>query len=99
MWQDRAPWRSGSTTAPCCTCARPAALRAPLGHDTYDRLPGLRTPTLVLTGDDDRAIPGASSDVLAERIPDARIEVIAGAGHLLFGEQPAETLRLLEAFL
>ena len=48
-----------------------------------------------LTGDSDRVIPGASSDVLHERIPGSRLEVVAGAGHLFFLERPEETLRLL----
>jgi pimeloyl-ACP methyl ester carboxylesterase len=53
----------------------------------------------VITGDDDRVIPGASSEVLAERIPNARLEVIGGAGHLFFLEQPETTLRALDDFL
>jgi pimeloyl-ACP methyl ester carboxylesterase len=53
----------------------------------------------VLTGDDDRVIPAASSEPLAERIPNARLETIAGTGHLFFIEAPKETLRVLEAFL
>ncbi len=68
-------------------------------HDALDRLGTIGAPTLVITGDDDQVIPGASSEVLAERIPDARLEVIAGAGHLFFLERPEETLRLLEDFL
>jgi 3-oxoadipate enol-lactonase len=74
-------------------------IAAALGHDSYDRLPAIAVPTLVLTGDDDRVIPAASSDVLAERIPGARLEVLRGAGHLFFVERPAETVRLLEDFL
>lgn len=53
----------------------------------------------MITGDDDRVIPGESSELLAERIPDARLEVILGTGHLFFIEQPALTLRLLDEFL
>ena len=53
----------------------------------------------MLTGDDDRVIPGESSRPLAERIPDARLEVIAGAGHLFFVERPRETLAVLDGFL
>ena len=76
-----------------------AQIAAVLAHDSYDRLPQVSAPTFVITGDDDRVIPGASSEVLAERIPNARLEVIAGAGHLFFLERPEETLRLLDAFL
>ena len=76
-----------------------AQIAAVLGHDTYQRLPRIACPTLVVTGDADKVIPGASSDVLAERIPGARLHVIEDAGHLFFLEQPAETLELFEAFL
>jgi pimeloyl-ACP methyl ester carboxylesterase len=74
-------------------------IAAALAHDSYDRLPQIRCPTLILTGDDDRVIPGASSEVLRERIPGSRLEVIAGSGHLFFLEQPDESVRLLEDFL
>jgi pimeloyl-ACP methyl ester carboxylesterase len=74
-------------------------IAAALAHDTYDRLPGIECPTLILTGDDDRVIPGESSEALAQRISGSRLEVIAGAGHLFFLEHPDETLRLLREFL
>jgi len=74
-------------------------IAAALAHDTYDRLPQIACPTLIVTGDGDRVIPGASSDGLHERIPGSRLEMIAGAGHLFFLERPEESLRLLEDFL
>jgi pimeloyl-ACP methyl ester carboxylesterase len=40
-----------------------------------------------------------SSDVLAERIPDARLAVIPGTGHLFFLEDPDTSQREIEAFL
>jgi 3-oxoadipate enol-lactonase len=76
-----------------------AQIQAVLGHDAAGRLSEIAAPTLVITGDDDRVIPGESSELLASRIPGARLQVIAGAGHLFFIERPAETLRLLEEFL
>jgi 3-oxoadipate enol-lactonase len=76
-----------------------AQIDAVLAHDTFERLPEIAAPTLVITGDDDRVIPAASSDVLVERIPGAQLCVIPGAGHLFFLEQPGETLGALEAFL
>jgi 3-oxoadipate enol-lactonase len=74
-------------------------IAAVLAHDSYDRLPGIECPTLVLTGDDDRVIPGESSEVLSRRISGSRLEVIPGSGHLFFLERPGETLRLLREFL
>jgi pimeloyl-ACP methyl ester carboxylesterase len=74
-------------------------IAAALAHDAHERLPGIEAPTLILTGDSDRVIPGASSDVLAERIPGSRLEVVAGAGHVFFLDRPEESLRLLEDFL
>jgi pimeloyl-ACP methyl ester carboxylesterase len=76
-----------------------AQIAAALGHDTYERLPRIDRPSLILTGDDDRVIPAPSSDPLRERIPGSRLEVIAGAGHLFFLEKPEESVRLLEEFL
>jgi pimeloyl-ACP methyl ester carboxylesterase len=74
-------------------------IAAVLAHDTYERLPSIDRPTLILTGDGDRVIPGESSAVLHERIPGSRLEVVAGAGHLFFLERPDETVRLLDEFL
>jgi 3-oxoadipate enol-lactonase len=76
-----------------------AQIGAVLAHDSADRLGDIRAPTLVITGDDDRVIPGASSDLLAQRIPGATLRTVAGAGHLFFLERPGETLELLTAFL
>jgi 3-oxoadipate enol-lactonase len=76
-----------------------AQIAAALGHDTYDRLPDIAAPTLVITGDDDQVIPAASSLPLQERIPGATLHVVRGAGHLFFLERPAETERVLRGFL
>jgi 3-oxoadipate enol-lactonase len=76
-----------------------AQVQAALTHDAADRLHEIAAPTLVMTGDHDQVIPGESSDLLAERIPDARLEVIHGTGHLFFIERPLQTLMLLTEFL
>jgi 3-oxoadipate enol-lactonase len=72
---------------------------AVIAHDATGRLAQIAAPTLVITGDDDRVIPAANSERIADAIPNARLEVIAGAGHLFFLERPAETLAVLERFL
>lgn len=76
-----------------------AQIAAVLGHDTVARLSEIAARTLILTGDDDRVIPAASSEIFDELIPDSTLSTIAGAGHLFFLEQPQQTLRLLRAFL
>ena len=76
-----------------------AQIQAVLAHDTAERLEAIALPTLILTGDDDRIIPAASSELLCERIPGARLETIAGTGHLFFVERPEQTRRLIEEFL
>ncbi|MFF0343197.1 alpha/beta fold hydrolase [Kribbella sp. NPDC004875] len=55
-------------------------------HDAWDGLPGITAPTLVLHGGDDIFSPAANAQLLAERIPGARVEVIAGARHAYFHE-------------
>jgi pimeloyl-ACP methyl ester carboxylesterase len=76
-----------------------AQIAAVLAHDTYDRLPDIVHPTVIITGDDDQVIPAASSDVLHERIADSLLYVVRGAGHLFFLERPRETLRALETYV
>ena len=55
--------------------------------DSYERLPGLRIPTLIVHGAEDQAIPAENARVLAERIPRAELVLLEGAGHLYHSEQ------------
>ena len=55
--------------------------------DSYDRLPLITAPTLVLHGAEDQLIAPANARVLAERIPHAELVVLDGAGHLYHSEQ------------
>jgi pimeloyl-ACP methyl ester carboxylesterase len=55
--------------------------------DSYERLPSLRVPTLVLHGSEDQAIAVGNAELLAERILDAELVVFEGAGHLYHSEQ------------
>jgi 3-oxoadipate enol-lactonase len=49
--------------------------------DTYDRLPDIAAPTLVLHGTDDPLLPVANARILAERIPGAKLVLFEGARH------------------
>jgi pimeloyl-ACP methyl ester carboxylesterase len=70
-------------------------LQAVGGHDTSARLPGLRVPTLVLHGTRDPVLPAANGELIARLVPDARLELLDGAGHLFWLEQPGRTVELL----
>ncbi len=69
------------------------------GLDTHERLAGLRCPTLVLTGSEDPSTPPAAAQLIGERVPGARVEIIAGASHMTTLEAPETSTRLLQAFL
>jgi pimeloyl-ACP methyl ester carboxylesterase len=55
-------------------------------HDTYDRLPMIKVPTMVISGDADRTISVENSRLLASRIPNAELIVMKGIGHTFFIE-------------
>lgn len=63
-----------------------------------DRLESVRVPTLVLIGDQD-VWQSEPADILAKRIPGARIVRIAGGGHLLNLTSPKEFDAAIAAFL
>jgi pimeloyl-ACP methyl ester carboxylesterase len=67
--------------------------------DVCDRLGEIRPPTLCLVGDGDRLTPPKYSTYLAQHIPGARVEVIAGAGHMVFLEQPGPFNRAVMEFM
>jgi len=58
--------------------------------DYLDDLPRIAAPTLALAGDLDEGTPVAMSRAIADRVPHARLAVIAGASHLSAVEKPAE---------
>lgn len=67
--------------------------------DFADRLKALRMPTMVVVGDQDAGIPLPLAQALADAIPGARLEVVAGAAHLCNIEQADAFNALLLDFL
>jgi pimeloyl-ACP methyl ester carboxylesterase len=62
-------------------------------------LDSIKTPTLVVTSDNDHLIPKELSDLIAARIAGAKLIVMPGAGHIPFMEQPEEVVRIVLEFL
>jgi pimeloyl-ACP methyl ester carboxylesterase len=66
---------------------------------SYNRLPQVSSPTLVITGTDDVVIPRANAIALSERIPGARLEQFPGAGHGLMYQYPDTFAQVVLEFL
>jgi 3-oxoadipate enol-lactonase len=64
-------------------------------HDTSTRLAQLHMPTLVIHGTVDRIIPVEHGRMVAELIPDARLEILPEIGHLYFWELPQRSAELM----
>jgi len=67
--------------------------------DYTEALAGIRAPTLAIAGEIDQGTPPAMLRAIAERIPGARLAVIAGAAHLSAVEKPAKFASLVGDFL
>jgi 3-oxoadipate enol-lactonase len=65
-----------------------AQLVAAALHNCYRRVRRIDVPTLVVHGGQDRIVPVANGEILAERIPAARLRTLDDAGHLYSTEQP-----------
>jgi poly(3-hydroxyoctanoate) depolymerase len=59
----------------------------------------LQQPTLVLAGDDDPIVPTINARIIARCIPQARLHIVPGGGHLFLLERPAEIAQLVANFL
>jgi pimeloyl-ACP methyl ester carboxylesterase len=68
-------------------------------HDTVSRLGRIQAPTLVFHGERDVMSPLGNAQLLAERIPDAELEVVPDAGHAYALERPRESFDLLVDWL
>jgi proline iminopeptidase len=69
------------------------------GYDLRARLPEIPTPTLVVVGEHDWVCPPVHSRILAARLPTAHLEIITGAGHFPFSEEPTQFAAAVDDFL
>lgn len=63
--------------------------------DSRPHLPAMRCPVLVACGEADLLTPAEVSREMAALLPQARLEIVPGAGHMLTMEQPERVTRLL----
>jgi len=76
-----------------------ATLACLAGFDRRAEIAGITAPTLCLAGAVDKAAPARTMERMAQTIPGARYAVVAGGGHMLHLERPAEFQAALRDFL
>jgi len=67
--------------------------------DLTDRLAEIRAPTLLLWSDADPISPPSVAELLARRIPGARIATVAGGTHAFASERPEEVASIIRSHL
>jgi pimeloyl-ACP methyl ester carboxylesterase len=82
---------------------RPSVLHSDfLACDSFDvmqKIGKIHVPTLLICGAEDRMTPVKFSNYLRDHIGGARLEIFAGAGHMVMIEKPDKTAKVLEEFL
>jgi poly(3-hydroxyalkanoate) depolymerase len=86
-------------TAPPSLAGYVHQLYAIQGWSSLPWLHRLRQPTLVMAGDDDPIVPLLNARILTWRIPDARLHVVPGGGHLFLLEEPIRSAAVITRFL
>ena len=77
---------------------RPTLVKV-VNEDLAPALALVQAPTLLLWGDQDQEVRRPAMEVMAARIPRARLSVFAGAGHFPFQDAPEAFCRAVQEFL
>ena len=73
--------------------------QAIMACNTYDRLPLIKAPTLVIAGSADRIVPVGNSNMLASRIPNAELVILEDKGHFFWIDALEEASKAVLDFL
>jgi 3-oxoadipate enol-lactonase len=76
-----------------------AQLQGILGWESYSRLPQLNVRTLVIHGETDRLVPLANGELIAGRIPGAKLVRLPHASHIFPTDQTAAANGAILEFL
>jgi pimeloyl-ACP methyl ester carboxylesterase len=72
---------------------------APDFSPLWDDVSAVRVPMMLVRGGISGVVGDEDVEELRRRQPDARVEVVEGAGHSIQGDRPIELAQLLESFL
>lgn len=73
--------------------------RAVAEYNYTTALEGVRAPTLIMVGGEDKQTPPGGSVIISRRIPGAELHILPGLGHGLAREAPAQVGALISEFL
>jgi 3-oxoadipate enol-lactonase len=76
-----------------------AQLQAVLAFESYSRLDRITAPTLVIHGKSDALVPPANGELIASRIPGARLVLLDHASHLFLTDQTEAAQKAILDFL
>jgi pimeloyl-ACP methyl ester carboxylesterase len=76
-----------------------AQAQAGAAHDAMSRLGEIVAPTLVVHGTADNVVDARNAPLIADALPDARLVLLEGVGHLVPWERPEQFVALVEEFL
>jgi pimeloyl-ACP methyl ester carboxylesterase len=62
-------------------------------------LGSMTAPTLIVWGEHDKVVPPSTANQWKKALPNAKLEIVKGAGHAVDMEKPAELAKLVNAFL
>ena len=89
-------WRLEQDASPV---ARESQGAAGVNFDVSDRVHEIDLPTLVMHGTADGVVPVENAELLAEKLPNARLELVEGGSHLFMIERAPEVNEQLREFL
>lgn len=69
-----------------------------VNENLYDMLPQVASPTLLVWGSEDDAVPMSHARTFEQRIPDAGLVVFEGAGHFAYLDQSQRFCAILRNF-
>ena len=67
--------------------------------DVMDRLGEIECAALIICGEDDQLTPEKYSRFLADHMPQASLEIVPGAGHMVMLEKPEEVSKSIGGFM
>lgn len=76
-----------------------AQLQGILAWEAYSRLGQIAAPTLVIHGEGDRLVAAGNGKLIAEKIPGAKLVMLAHASHIFTTDQPQAAHRAILDFL